>query len=132
MVSTKVFEWTEDDNGILHWQAVLMRMRKDILHLYQGKTYYDVIENEYDCCDEYDLSEPGRPPVDDDDLFWDGNNVVMNQADDDRILSARIPSPDVEISDSWNNSVEVPIHYLLITTLQKCIISFSFTLGIHL
>ena len=70
--------------------------------------YYDAIKNEYDCCDEYDSSEPGRPPVDDDDFFWGGNNVVMNQADDDRILSARIPLPDVEISDSWNNSVEAP------------------------
>ena len=83
-------------------------MHKDILHLYQGKTYYDAIENEYNCCDEYDSSEPGRPLVDDDDLFWGGNDVVMNQADDDRILSAWIPSPDVEISDSWNNSVEAP------------------------
>ena len=107
-VSTKVFEWTEDDNGILCQQAIPMRMCKDILHLYPGKTYYDAIENEYNCCDEYDSSEPGRPPVDDDDLFWDGNNVVMNKADDDRILSAQIPSPDVEISDSWNNSVEAP------------------------
>ena len=110
-VSAKVFEWTEDENGVLCRQAVSKKMREDILESYQGRTYYDPIENEYDCCEEYDSGAPGGPSDDDDDddeLAWYGNDVDMNQQAD-RILSARVPSPDVEINDSWNlQSVEAP------------------------
>lgn len=114
-VSAKVFEWTEDDNGVLCRQAVSKNMREDILNSYPAcQIYYDPIENEYDCCEEYDSGAPGGPLNDDfdddDSLAWYGDDVDMdmNQAED-RILSARVPSPDVEINDSWNlQSVEAP------------------------
>ena len=87
-------------------------MREDVLGAYRVcHIYYDPIENEYDCCEEYDSGTPGGPLDDDDDvgsvLSWYGNDVDMNQ--DNRILSARVPSPDVEINDSWNlQSAEAP------------------------
>ena len=81
-------------------------MREDILDAYQGQIYYDPIESKYDCCEEYHLCTPGD---DDDDVSWYGNDLDMNQADDNRILSAWVPSPDVEIDDSWNQqSMEAP------------------------
>jgi hypothetical protein len=110
-ISAKVFEWIEDDNGVLCRQAVSKKMREDILGAYEtGQIYYDPIENEYDCCEEYDSGAPGRPlDDDDDDLSWSDNDVDMNQADDNRIPSPRVPSPEVEIDDSLNlQSVETP------------------------
>jgi hypothetical protein len=112
-ISAKVFEWTEDDNGNLFRQAVSKKMRKDILDSYRVcQIHYDPIENEYDCCVEYDSGAPGGPlddDDDDDDFFWSGNDVDMDQADNNRILSTRVPSPDVEINDSWNlQSTEAP------------------------
>jgi hypothetical protein len=108
--SAKVFEWIEDDNGALCRQAVSKKMREDILHFYKDRIYYDPIENEYDCCDEYNSGAPGEPlDDDDDDWSWCGNDVDTNQADNNRIPSPRIPSPEVEIDDSWNlQSVEAP------------------------
>jgi hypothetical protein len=112
-VSAKVFEWTEDDNGVLCRQAVSRKMREDILNSYpECQIYYDPIDNEYDCCVEYDSGAPGGPfnndDDDDDSMSWYGDDMEVNQADD-RILSARVPSPDVEINDSWNlQSTEAP------------------------
>lgn len=111
VVNTKVFEWTEDDNGVLIRRGVSKRMNEDVLSYYQAcHVYYDPIENEYDCCEKYDSGAPGGPlDDDDDDIFWDGNDVNMNQADDNRILPTRVPSPDVEINDTWNpHVVEAP------------------------
>ena len=110
-VSAKVFEWTEDDNGVLCRQAVSKKMREDILGTYrESQIYYDPIENEYDCCEEYDSGAPGGPSYyDDDDMAYYGNDVDTNQADENRIPSPRVPSPEVEIDDSWNlQSVETP------------------------
>ena len=74
--------------------------------------YFDPIENEYDCCDEYDSGAPGGSMDDndnDDSVSWDGGDVGMSQADDNRVLPVRVPSPDVETSDTWNpQSVEAP------------------------
>jgi hypothetical protein len=107
-VSAKVFEWIEDDNGVLCRQAVPKKMREDILHFYRnGEIYYDPIENEYDC---YDSGAHG--PDDDDNLFYDGNDIPVHvnvfEADDNRIPPARVPSPDVEINDSWNMEAPDP------------------------
>ena len=112
-VSAKVFEWEEDDNGSLSRQAIPMKLRKDILDSYPAsQIYYDPIENEYDCCDQYDSGAPGGPLDNDDtddNVSWDGVNVDMNQVDDNRILPTRIPSPDVKINDSWDlQLVEAP------------------------
>ena len=108
-VSAKVFEWVEDDNGVLCRQAVSKKMREDILCFYKDKIHYDPIENEYNCCEEYNSGAPGEPLDDDDDIFsWCGNDVDTNQADKNRISSPRVPSPEVDIDDSWNlRSVEV-------------------------
>jgi hypothetical protein len=108
--SAKVFEWLEDDNGDLCRQAVPKSMREDILSTYlECHIYYDPIENEYDCCEEYDSGTPGGPLDDDDDMSWDGDDMDINQVDDNRILPSRVPSPEVEIDDSWNlQSVESP------------------------
>jgi hypothetical protein len=114
--TAKVFEWQEDDNGVLCRQAVPKSMREDILGAHLAcQIYYDPIENEFDCCEEYDSGAPGgRLDGDDDDdtidgVSWDGDDVGMNQADDNRILPARVPSPDVETSDTWNpESMEAP------------------------
>lgn len=108
-ISAKVFEWTEDDNGVLCRQAISTRMREDVLCTYKEyQIYYDPIENEYDCCDEYNSGAPGGfLDDDDDDLSWYGNDVDTNQADDNRFPLPRVPSPEVEIDDSWNlQSVE--------------------------
>ena len=75
-------------------------MHKDILYIHLTcQIYYDPIENEYS-------GTPGGGPLDDDDtndgVSWDDDDVDMNQPDDNRILSSRVPSPDVEISDTWN------------------------------
>ncbi|KAF8808094.1 hypothetical protein BYT27DRAFT_7211687 [Phlegmacium glaucopus] len=111
-VSAKVFEWLVDDNGDLYRQAVPKKMREDILDSYPAcQIYYDPIENKYDCCEEYDSGTPGGPldDSDSDDVSWDGDDVGMNQAGEDRIPPARVPSPDIEINDSWNlQSVEAP------------------------
>ncbi|KAF8814312.1 hypothetical protein BYT27DRAFT_7219882 [Phlegmacium glaucopus] len=111
-ISAKVFEWLVDDNGDLYRQAIPKKMRKDILDSYLARQiYYDPIENEYDCCEEYDSGAPGGPldDSDSDDVSWDGDDVGMNQAGEDRIPPARVPSPDIEINDSWNlQSVEAP------------------------
>ncbi|KAF8800628.1 hypothetical protein BYT27DRAFT_7216907 [Phlegmacium glaucopus] len=108
----QVFEWLVDDNGDLYRQAVPKKMREDILNSYLARQiYYDPIENKYDCCEEYDSGAPGGPldDSDSDDVSWDGDDVGMNQAGEDRIPPARVPSPDVEINDSWNlQSVEAP------------------------
>ena len=105
----------EDDNGVLIQRGVSKRMNEDVLSYYQVcHIYYDPIKNEYDCCEKYDLGAPGGPlddddDDDDDDIFWDGNDMNMNQADDNRILPTWIPSPDVEINDTWNlHVVEAP------------------------
>ncbi|KAF8809169.1 hypothetical protein BYT27DRAFT_7095022, partial [Phlegmacium glaucopus] len=111
-VSAKVFEWLVDDNGDLYWQAVPKKMHEDILNSYLAhQIYYDPIENEYDCCEEYDSGTPGGPldDSDSDNVSWDGDDVGMNQAGKDRILPARVPSLDIDINDSWNlQSVEAP------------------------
>ncbi|KAF8805256.1 hypothetical protein BYT27DRAFT_7297597 [Phlegmacium glaucopus] len=84
-VSAKVFEWTADDNGNLCWEVVPKKMHEDILGSYRAcQIYYDPIENEYDSCKEYNSGVPGEP------------------VEDDRILPARMPSPEVEIDNSWN------------------------------
>ncbi|KAF8812973.1 hypothetical protein BYT27DRAFT_7251316 [Phlegmacium glaucopus] len=104
-VSAKMFEWTADDNGNLCREVVPKKMREDILGSYRAcQIYYDPIENEYDCCKEYNSGAPGEPVDDyiDDCLSWDGDDVSINQVEDDRILPARMPSPEVEIDDSWN------------------------------
>ena len=100
--SAKVFEWTEDDNGVLCRQAVPKKMREDILHFYRnGEIWYDPIENEYDCYDS-----GAHEADDDDDLFYEGNDVVANIHETNnnliQTLPARVPSPDVDINDSWN------------------------------
>ena len=107
-VSAKVFEWVEDDDGVLRRQAVSKKMRDDILDFYKDKIHYDPIENEYDCCEEYNSGATGEPVGDDDDdLFWCGNDVETNQGDINRSPCPRVPSPDVEIDDSWTmRSVE--------------------------
>jgi hypothetical protein len=113
-ISAKVFEWIEDDNGNLCRQAVSKKMREDTLDSYlASQIYYDPIENEYDCCIEHDSGAPGGPmdddDDDDDDFFWSGNDVDVNRADNNGILPARDPSPDVDINDSWNTqSAEAP------------------------
>ena len=112
-VSAKVFEWQDDDNGDLCQQAVPMKMCEDVLSTYPAyQIYYDPIENEYDCCEEYDSGASGGSLEDDDTddgVSWDDVGVDMNQADDNRILPSRVPSPDVETSDTWNlQSVEAP------------------------
>jgi hypothetical protein len=112
-VGAKVFEWEVDDNGDLCRQVVPSKMREDILSTYEAsQIYYDPIENEYDCCEEYDSGAPGGPLEDDDTddgVSWDDVGVDMNQADDNRILPSRVCSPDVETSDTWNlPSVEAP------------------------
>ncbi|KAF8801731.1 hypothetical protein BYT27DRAFT_7261643 [Phlegmacium glaucopus] len=104
-VSAKMFEWTADDNGNLCREVVPKKMREDILGSYRAcQIYYDPIENEYNCCEEYNSGAPGEPIDDyiDDCLSWDGDNVSINQVEDDRILPARMPSPEVEIDNSWN------------------------------
>jgi len=111
--SAKVFEWRRDDYDSDVWirESISTNMREDILKFYQGATYYDPIENEYDCCAEYDSGAAAGPldDDDDDDWSWDGNDVDLNQTDDNRIPSARVPSPDVDIDDSWHlESVEAP------------------------
>ena len=104
-VSAKVFEWVEDENGDLYRQATSKKMREDNLGNYPARQiHYDPIENEYDCCREYDSGAFGEPFDDDIDdyLCWDDDDVGIIQVDDDKIVSARVPSPDVEIDDSWN------------------------------
>lgn len=82
-ISTKVFEWQEDNNGDLWWQAVPKKMCKDILYIYPThQIYYDPIENEYNCCEEYDSGAPGGGPLDDDNtndgVSWNDDDVGMN------------------------------------------------------
>lgn len=113
LATAKVFEWQEDVNGVLYRQVVPKRLREDVLYFYpECQIYYDPIENEYDCCVEYNSGASGGPldDDDDDDVSWDGgDDVGMNQADDDRILPSRAPSPDVDTSDVWNQqSMEAP------------------------
>ena len=113
--SAKVFEWIEDDNGVLYRQPVSKKMREDVLGSFKAsQIYYDPIDNEYDCCEEYDSGAPGGPSdadddADDDDAVWYGNDVDTNQANENRIPSPRVPSPELEIDDGWNlQSVETP------------------------
>ena len=72
-----MFEWTEDDNGVLCRQAVSKKMCEDILEAYQGRTYYDPIENEYDCCEEYDSGAPGGSSDDDESMTMTMNWLGM-------------------------------------------------------
>lgn len=108
-VSAKVFEWVVDDDGALVREAVPKKMREDVLGNYPDRQiYYDPIENEYDCCEEYDSGVPGESFDDNDsdygDFSWGDNDVDVGRLDDDRLLSARAPSPDIEIEDSWHSS----------------------------
>ena len=110
-VSAKVFEWVANENGNLVREAVPKKMREDVLGNYPDRQiYYDPIENEYDCCEEYDSGAPGEPFDDNDsdyvgDNSWGDNDVDVGRLSDDRVLSARAPSPDIEIEDNWGSSM---------------------------
>jgi hypothetical protein len=106
-ISAKVFEWVENDNGDLFREAVSKKMREDVLADYPARQiYYDPIENEYDCCREYDSGAPGEASNDydnaDDTISWGDSDVGEGQLGDDRVLVPRAPSPGVEIDDNWD------------------------------
>ena len=111
--STKVFEWVVNDNGDLFREAVSKKMREDVLADYPARQiYYDPIENEYDCCREYDSGASGEASNyyddADDTISWGDNDVGEGQLGDDRVLPPRAPSPDVEIDDNWHTSMMAP------------------------
>ncbi|KAJ3507002.1 hypothetical protein NLJ89_g6543 [Agrocybe chaxingu] len=67
----KVFEWTENDDGVLVCTPVLGRDKTSIFSCYSAdQIRYDAFRNEYDCCEEF---APGGVPMGDyDDGDWDG------------------------------------------------------------
>src|SRR5271168_1605600 len=88
-------------------------MREDVLADYPARQiYYDPIENEYDCCREYDSGASGEASNyyddADDTISWGDNDVGEGQLGDDRVLPPRAPSPDVEIDDNWHISMMAP------------------------
>jgi hypothetical protein len=113
-LSAKVFEWVVNDDGDFVRQAVPRKMREDVLGDYPpSQVYYDPIENEYDCCEEYDSGAPGEASNDydddgDDAISWGADDVGVGQLSDDRVLSARAPSPEIEIADDWHSSLIAP------------------------
>ena len=84
-------------------------MHHDVLGDYPpSQVYYDPIENEYDCCKEYDSDAPGEAPNDyddDDTISWGADDVGVGQLGDDQVLSARALSPDIEIANNWHFSL---------------------------
>jgi hypothetical protein len=115
-VSAKVFEWLVNDKGELFREAVPKKMREDVLGNYPDRQiYYDPIENEYDCCEEYDSGAPGEPFDDNDsdyagenEFVWGDNDVDVGRLGDDRLLPARAPSPDIQVDDDWRSSMTAP------------------------
>src|SRR5271169_6409383 len=87
-------------------------MGEDVVGDYPpSQVYYDPIENEYDCCEEYDSGALGEAPNDydnDDAISWGADDVGVGQLGDDRVLAARALSPDIDIADDWNSSLIAP------------------------
>jgi len=111
-ISAKVFEWVVNDDGDLFREAVPKKMREDVLSDYPPhQVYYDPIENEYDCCEEYDSGAPGESSndyVNDDTISWGDDDVGVDQLGDDRVLPVRALSPDIDIADNWPPSLIAP------------------------
>lgn len=104
--SAKVFEWVHNSDGDLVRESVSAKMREQTLSFYPTfQIYYDPIENEYDCCEEYNSGAVNDNmddnDIDDDDISWDDEDVHLN-IDYSPPSTRRIPSPDLDFDDTWS------------------------------
>ena len=112
--SAKVFEWLLNSEGDLVRVSVSRKMREQTLGSYPTyQVYYDPIENEYDCCEEFD-SGAKNVNIDDEDIdhSWDGDDEDLSwnveprefvdlNVNDNYSLTTREPMDIVEYDDAW-------------------------------
>ena len=125
--TAKVFEWVRNSAGDLIRESVSARMREETLGFYPtNQIYYDPIENEYDCCEEYN-SGAGNVNVDDndieDDLRWECDDADIPDVNCRPPPPARAPSPPVEVDDAWSPDylTEAPDPKSLQSFISQCL-----------